>query len=154
MEPWQGFDINWLFAEAGDFYLGQILAALNPNTSSDFEVIPPHFTTGMDNPFIKEAILISYPNITKLSGLQNIKGLLLRCLASVVHHSHKLIKIINKHHTGYLFSQISILHSPGLLNHLKPLVTILPSSKNQCTNWYPTPCQDDDPTVRYVETSK
>jgi hypothetical protein len=35
---------------------------LNPNTS-DFEVLSPHFTTGMDYPFIKEAILISYPNI-------------------------------------------------------------------------------------------
>ncbi len=100
---------------------------MNPNTS-DLEVLPPHFTTGMDNPFIKEAILISYPNITKLPGLQNIKGLLLRCLASVVHHSHNLIKIINKH-PGHPFSQISILNNPGLLNHLKPLVTILPSSK-------------------------
>ena len=61
------FDIYWLFAEAGDYYCDCILAGLDPNTTT-FEVLPPHFTVGMENIHVKEAVNICFPNISKLNG--------------------------------------------------------------------------------------
>ena len=51
------FDIYWLFSEAGNYYCGRILDGLDPNTST-FEVLPPHFTVGMENNHVKEAVNI------------------------------------------------------------------------------------------------
>ena len=53
------FDIYWLFAEAGDYYCGRILAGIDPNTST-FEVLITHFTVGMENIHVKEALNICF----------------------------------------------------------------------------------------------
>jgi hypothetical protein len=124
------FDIYWLFAEAGDQYCGRILAGLDPHSSS-FEVLPPHFIEGLENEKIFQGLSICFYNIMKLQNIEgrvNIIGLLLRCLASLVHHSDALLEVIAKN-PGHPFSQIPILNSPQLLSDLKPLVSIKPSSK-------------------------
>lgn len=76
-------DIFWLFAEAGDYYCGRILAGLNPNMSS-FKVLPPHFTVGSKSIYVDESQQMCFPNISKLTGIPNMKGLLFRCLSSVI----------------------------------------------------------------------
>ena len=116
-----------MFAEAGDYYCGRILAGIDPNTST-FEVLPPHFTVGMENIHVKEAVNICFPNISKLNGLANIKGFLLRSLASVVYHSESLSQVIISQ-PGHPFAQIPLLNNQDLLTELKSLVSIKPSSK-------------------------
>ena len=49
------FEVYLGFAEPGDQYLGRLLAGLLPN-SADFAVIPPHFSCGMENKFVAEAM--------------------------------------------------------------------------------------------------
>ena len=98
------FDIYWLFAEAGDCYCGRILACIDPNTST-FEVLHLHFTVGMENIHLKEAVNICFPHILKLDGLANTKGLLLRYLASVVYYSESLSQVIISQ-PGHPFAQI------------------------------------------------
>ena len=167
------FDIYWLFAEAGDYYCGRILAGLNPNTSS-FEVLPPHFIVGSENLHVNEALNMCFPNISKLNGMPNIKGLLLRCLASVIYHSEALIQVIDTE-PGHPFSQIPILSQRLLLKELKGVVTINPSPKinsptgkvifgiqtcnhlfcklinqNELAFRYPSTCQNDEPGFRNV----
>ena len=38
-------EINWEYAQAGDNYLGRLLAGLDPN-SETFAIPPPHFVLG------------------------------------------------------------------------------------------------------------
>lgn len=57
----------------------------------------------------------------------NLQGLLLRCLASMVHHSGSLIEIINRN-PGHCFQNIPILNDPNLLDSLKALVCTKESS--------------------------
>ena len=111
------FDIYWLFAEADDDYCGRILAGLDPNTST-FKVLPPHFIVGMENIHVKEAVNIYFPNISKLNGLANIKGLLLWSLASVVYHSDSLSQVIISQ-PGHPFAHIPLLNNQDLLAELK-----------------------------------
>ena len=82
------FDIYWLFAESGDQYCGRILAGLDPHSPS-FETLPPHFTAGMENESINDAMQRCFPSILKKHSTEtqtNMTGILLRCLASIVHH--------------------------------------------------------------------
>ena len=82
------FDIYWLFAESGDQYCGRILAGLDPHSPS-FETLPPHFTAGMENNSINDAMQRCFPSILKKHSTEtqtNMTGILLRCLASIVHH--------------------------------------------------------------------
>ena len=67
----------------------------------------------MENIHVKEAVNICFPNISKLNGLANIKGLILRSLASVVYHSESLSQVIISQ-PGHPFSHI----------HLKEAVNI------------------------------
>ena len=118
------FDIYWLFAQAGDMMCGRILAGLDPNSPS-FEVLPPHFKEGVENEFIDEALTKNFKTIynwAKKNRTSNMIAILLRCLASLVHHSEALIEIIAKH-PGHPFMNIPILNDKKLLNELKKIVT-------------------------------
>ena len=53
------FEVYLGFAEPGDQYLGRLLAGLLQN-SAEFAVIPPHFTCGMENEFIAEAMKLCF----------------------------------------------------------------------------------------------
>lgn len=118
------FDIYWLYAECGDQYCGRILSGLDPHSSS-FGTLPPHFTVGMENEYIKDAMHRCYPNIFgkySTEAQNNMIGVLLRCLASITFHSSSIISAI-KDCPGNPLLQIPILNEPHLLANLLPLVT-------------------------------
>ena len=90
------FDIYWLFAEAGDQYCGRILAGLDP-MSADFDILPPHFTCGVDDKDVKIGMKLNFKNIYKIAEedqRSNLIAILMRCLASIIHHSDLLIDAI------------------------------------------------------------
>ncbi len=123
------FDIYWVFAEAGDYYCGRILAGLNAN-STFFDILPPHFLEGYENETIRNAIKHNFPVLFSLSEssplFSSIKPLLLRCFASLVYHSDFLIEIMSKK-PGHPFYNINILQDTQLLADLKKLITTEPS---------------------------
>ena len=59
----------------------------------------------------------------------NTKALLLRCLASMVHHSDGLLAVVREHNGAHPFASIPILNRPVLLNRLKGLVTLEESDR-------------------------
>ena len=118
------FDIYWLYAECGDQYCGRILSGLDPHSSS-FGTLPPHFTVGMENEYIKDAMHRCFPNIFEKCSTKtqdNMIGVLLRCLASITFHSSSIISAM-KDCPGNPLLQIPILNEPRLLTNLLPLVT-------------------------------
>ena len=129
------FDVYLGFAEPGDHYLGRLLAVLNPNKAS-FASLPPHFIKGMEDKDVKEAMDLCFTSIIRnenennvdISLNTNVCGLLLRCLASMVHHSDSLMQqtILHPNHP---FASIPIFNRPILLSKLKKLVTTNPSDK-------------------------
>ena len=118
------YDIYLMFMEAGDRYLGRILAGFNA-CKSEFSAIPPHFTVGMENEIIREGMHQCFKAFFGDGSLveqqPNLEGLLLRCLASMVHHSASFLEVI-KEHPGHCFMNIPILNDEVLLNQLKELV--------------------------------
>jgi hypothetical protein len=73
---------------------------------------------------IKEGMQKHFFNILNHQEVEakvNIIGLLLRCLASIVHHTPSLIETASKH-PGHLFTQIPILK----ISQLKKLITTKP----------------------------
>lgn len=126
----QVFDIYWLFAEAGDQYCGRILAGFD-SLSTDFDALPPHFVCGLENSIIVNALKRNFHYIYKLADendeFANIKSLLLRCLASLVHHSDELIDLASKHGANHPFWKIPLFSDTNTLNSLKQMVTTKPS---------------------------
>lgn len=123
------FDIYILFAKSGDQYCGRILAGLDP-MSANFDALPPHFTKGIEDNDIKEVLKMNFKNIYKIAeedDRSNLMGILLQCLASIVHHSESLIKVISDI-PGSAFMNIPILSHLQLLQKLKTKVTTQPSS--------------------------
>jgi hypothetical protein len=119
------FDIYWLFAEAGDQYCGRILAGLD-SMSTTFDALPPHFVVGMEDERIVSALKKNFHYIYKMGDeneeFANVKNLLLRCLASLVHHSDALIKEASNH-SSHPFWKIPMLCDRQMINELKQLVT-------------------------------
>ena len=142
------FEIYLGFAEPGDQYLGRLLAGLLPN-SEEFAAIPPHFSAGMENEHIREAMHLCFNGIMAeregvireegqtaqehheqvITSLRaNTKSFLLRCLAAMVHHSDALKEVICAN-PGHCFGSIPLFTHPTLLTNLKPLVTTKPSDR-------------------------
>jgi hypothetical protein len=101
-------DVYWHFSEPGDQYLGRILAGLEPN-SAQFAVLPPYWK--MVNPMaslpVAEAMQLLYgPILEKYTDTKNDPtGLLLRCLASIIHHSDWFISTATEH-PGHFFGTL------------------------------------------------
>lgn len=55
-------DVYWKYAESGDQYLGRVLAGFQPNNTS-FDLLPPHFTVGLENSLVKEAVMLCFPKL-------------------------------------------------------------------------------------------
>ena len=125
----QVLDVYWSFAHAGDEYLGRLLAGLDAN-SHLFAALPPHFIAGLDNKYVKEGLESCFKNIILNwdASYPNIKGFLLRCLASMVHHADFIQQIIEKNPHNPL-AQIPIYSDRSLLEELKKIVTLKPSTK-------------------------
>lgn len=122
-------DCYWHFGSVGDQYLGRILAGLNPNEVK-FSVLPPHWDAEepLENASIREALHAMYSPLLEqyASRVENPIGILLRCLACIVYHSKRMIQVMAKN-PGHDFSKLPILQNEGLLERLRPLVTIEPT---------------------------
>lgn len=125
-------DIYWKFAEAGDHYLGRILAGLDP-CSDKFGILPPHFTVPIENDIVQEGMNLCFGNIYRIEHDQNnegnsfVKGILGRCLASLVYHADELQSLIAKRGDTHPFNNLTLLQHPTLLEQLKLLVTTEPT---------------------------
>lgn len=117
------FDIYFKFGAIGDHYLGRILAGLNPHESS-FGDLPPHFSCGRENKCVDRAMHGMFGTLTKVHTSTN--AILLLCLASIVHHSDEIDKVILKN-PGHIFGSMYIFSDRKLLSELKELVTQEPS---------------------------
>jgi hypothetical protein len=122
-------DVYFHFCEPGDHYLGRVLCGLDAN-DANFKVLPPHFVMDsdpMENEFVREAMELMFGRM--LAKWKNTAvdptGLLLRCLASIVHHRHWLQKICLEV-PGHPFANIPLLNNPTLLQQLADLVTLEP----------------------------
>ena len=113
-------DVYWTFSDAGDYFLGRVLAGLDPN-KSEFATMPPHFIVEgnlLDDLDIYEAMYLMYgPILNAYNGNDEIdpRGLLLIILASVVYHSDWLLDVVSNN-PGHQFSLIPILNNQDLLN--------------------------------------
>ena len=113
----EGFDINFQFAQGGDFYLGQLLTLKDPN-SVDFDTPCPHWKDP-NAPIVLDALDLMFGQIYEVHGdsSRDPHGVLSILLASVVHHSDWMLGFLEKD-TSHPFSLVPILSSP-LLQELK-----------------------------------
>jgi len=117
--------VYFLFAEPGDQYLGRCTAGLDPN-STDFAVLPPHFTVGLDDEDVAEAMSISFGDVGEWF---DCTGVLALCLASMVYNIDFFRRIAAGDPT-HAFNQLPILQaSPELISRLRDKVTTEPSSR-------------------------
>ena len=115
-------DIYWRYAEAGDHYLGRMLAGWDCS-ESDFDTLPPHFTVGLDNEFVAKAMKMCFGNIMLKNQKEEVlPGLLLLLLASVVFHSEDIVSFCSKI-PGHPFMSLPLFQDRQLLATLQDLVT-------------------------------
>lgn len=123
------FDIYWQFLPIGDHYLGRVLAGLCPNKPS-FKTLPPHWNipNPMRHPAIKEAMEANYgPILARHQGEEyDPTGLLLRCLACVVHHSEAIEQAIEGN-LGHPLMATHLFGPQSNLQALRQLVTLEPT---------------------------
>ena len=130
------FDIYFKFGAIGNHYFGQILVQLNPHESS-FGDLPPHFSCGRENKCVDRAMHGMFGSLTKVHTSTN--AILLLCLASIVHHSDQIDKVILKN-PGHIFGSMYIFSDKKLLCELKKLDTQEPSEGIQNATGVPPPC--------------
>ena len=119
-------EIYWKFAESGDYYLGRILAGLDPD-SEEFGILPPHFTVGMNNQTVQKVLQLCFGNIMEAEDGDNFtSAILLRCMASLIYHPDDIQKVVAKR-SGHRFGNIRIFHDPELLKECQSLVTVDPT---------------------------
>ena len=122
-------EIYWKYAQAGDNYLGRLLAGLDPN-SETFAVLPPHFTVPMTNEKVQNAMTLCFGNIIKSEAINNpestIYPLLYKILPSLVYHSDEIRAVIAEC-DGHPFSNINLFKEVQVLEELKNIVTLDPT---------------------------
>ena len=120
-------DCCWHFGNKGDQCSGRVLTGLDA-TGPDFDCLSPHFN--LDNPMANSHMARAM-KITCgeefLDEHADFTQILLRCLASIVHHKKSLMARMHGVR-GHDFNGVAILHHPALLKELKTLVTIKPST--------------------------
>ena len=118
-------DVYWHCAEPGDNYLGRVMACLNPLLPS-FKILPPHFkmVNPCDNKNISEAMTLMYGPILDrwVDTPQDPTGVLLRLLATIVHH-FEWIQSMAYFSTDHPFNSIPLTFKPDLVAELKELIT-------------------------------
>lgn len=121
-------EVYWRYSQLGDTYLGRCLAGLFPD-KPQFGILPPHFTVGSDNPYVKEGMRACFGVILDNYGHCGCEGALLLFLASIVYHSDEggfLMETIAKY-PNHPFMDIPILSDKKLLKNLRELVTTDPT---------------------------
>ena len=110
-------DIYFRFAAGGDYYLGQLLSLKDP-TRADFATPCPHWNDPSD-PRVYDAIKLTFGKV--LLDHEHTEhdpyGVLSMLLASMVHHSCWIMKVIEAD-PAHPFSKIPLMSSP-LLGELK-----------------------------------
>ena len=130
-------DIYFNFAQPGDHYIGRMLAGLDP-TNPSFQVLPPHFTCGLENEYVKEGVELCYGRIMKARhNLDYLPGVFLLVLASIVYHEEWIRGYVqnNKKHT---FSNLFLLENAYLMRKLRELVTTEPTTNMPRPTGIPT----------------
>ena len=119
-------DIYFKFAEKGDHVLGRILAGLDPD-SVTFDVLPPHFIN-TDDEHIDQAMELWFGNILSMLGDEDtfMLPILLRCLASLVHHEQSIREVILRN-PKHPWRCLPFFTNDELLSHLKSNVTTEPT---------------------------
>ena len=125
------FDTYFHFGIVGDCYLGRILAGLDPNSEICAQV-PPHFTCGPENVHVQRAMGLCFGGILSSHDAHGIRGVLLLCLASMVHHS-EFLKSFVRRNSAHPFGQIPILNNDDLLQELKGIISLSPNEQMQPT---------------------
>jgi len=118
-------DIYARFCSIGDTYLGRCLAGLLPD-KPNFDILPPHFSVGIENKHVNEAMKQCFGVILDKHSGEGIQGCLLLFLASIVYHNEWLKSHIAKG-KSHPFLQIPILNNSKLLEELEKLVTLEPA---------------------------
>ena len=126
------FEVYLGFADPEDPYLGRLLAGLLPN-SAGFSLIPPHFICGTENEFVAGAMNSCFRGKINDGGrsgdgislCSNIKALLLRCLACMVHHVDALCEDVKKY-SGHILALIPILSNGVLCGEFRKFQTSEP----------------------------
>ena len=132
----------------GDCYVGRCLAGLDPD-DVDFGILPPHFTAGMENEYIQEAMALCFGPIINTWGHCGIGNMLLLLLASMVYHSEFLLGYMAP---GHNFTAIPILHRDELLQELKKLVTLEPAGSVTRSTGVPTRVKQNKIIKESLET--
>ena len=105
--------------EKGDRFVGRVLALLDMMEPS-FGVLPPHFVIESED--ITSAAKACYPGIWEKGD--NMKGILIMCLASVVYHARDEESYLRKNvpadhplFNTFLFTEVGLLES--LIPHVE-----------------------------------
>ena len=104
-------DVYWYFSEIGYYYLGRVLASLDPN-EPELSILPPHFSMEGDpmiNQDIAEAMKLMYsPIMKKRCGIDKDPiSVSLKCLASVIYNS-KWLEEFGKKYWSSIFIHLII----------------------------------------------
>lgn len=110
----------------GDSYLGRILCGLDPK-KTEFETLCPHWTmeNPMGDPDVEMLYEVSFGQIGSdwdPESTSDPKGVLIRCLASMVYHHNWMSKFISKN-PSHPFSTLSLFQYPELVQQLSSKVT-------------------------------
>lgn len=120
-------DIYFSFAKPGDHYVGRMLAGLD-STSSQFKILPPHFTCDSSHPDLIEGISLCYGQLLrKNKNLKHLSGLVQMLLASLIYHEdfvHAFTRVNKKH----AFTNLVIFENLELVKRLRSMITINPSA--------------------------
>jgi len=111
-------DVYFKFAMGGDYYLGRILALLDPNDVS-FATLPPHWKDPQHEKVV-EGMAIAFGDVlTAWSETAfDPSGVLSLVFASLVYHSEWLIDIKTKYE-NHPFNKLAILDNIELLDELR-----------------------------------
>ena len=100
------FDIYFKFGAVGDHYLDRILASLSPH-DSNFGDFPPHFSFRRENKVVEQDMHGIFGSLTQVHSVTN--GIILLCLASIIHHSYSIDEVLLKH-PGHIFGGMYIFN--------------------------------------------
>lgn len=121
-------DIYWKFAEAGDQFLGRVLALFCPN-SEGFDALPPHFIMNdpMDDEDVKMGMELCFGVMVEnhTDPFEDPTSICLLLLASLVNDCDWLLKTGAKY-SCHPFSSIPLLNHPELIKKLQQKTTTKP----------------------------
>ena len=103
--------------------MGRLLGGINP-TESEFLVILPNFTSGMEHVDINEFVMLLFGKIIdQYDELYNVKGTFLIFASSLKYHSGRFKEFVLDNYDHFLH-KFTIWYDLQLLHRVKKLVTV------------------------------